>query len=396
MRTFDNATFENWAQTYRARQRRKLKVRVVGSGHSPGDIVCTDGMLISIDELKEVVEVDRENKRVTVQGGIKIKDLNDVLASHGLALPNLGSISDQTMAGLISTGTHGTGLEHGILATMVESIRMVKSTLEIVTLSKTMNEELLRYALCSLGSFGVITQVTINVVEAFNLSFTQSSIPFDFMIKNWGTLVKSAEFTRFWWFPHTDDCVFWKADKTEQPPAPAPSSFVKDRVLGVWAYELSLYLTSLLPSLVPTINKRHFDRFFKKTVTGIDQSYVTEWAIDWNDGPEALIRLRQFIEKSELKRMLQLRSVLPYGAEIPRDLFWQGYELIMRTLKGRPHWAKAYSLTNTDLAAVYPRFNDFRRLREQMDPDGLFINDYIQRHVVGNVQKKQIVVLHND
>ncbi|KAJ3098242.1 hypothetical protein HDU96_011156 [Phlyctochytrium bullatum] len=339
------------------------------------------------------MRVDKEEKTVTVQAGITIKALNEYLAGIGLALPNLGSISEQTLAGLISTGTHGTGLGHGILANMVQGIRLVKSTLEVIDVSRRDDEELLLHALCSLGSFGVITRVTIKVVDAFRLHFKQTAIPFDYMIANWHSLVKSSEFTRFWWFPYTDDCVFWRADKTPDPPNPVEESAWKARALGVWAYEFSLFASAYLPSLLPAIHRRHFDRFFRKPKEGIDESvkifnfdclfkqYVTEWAIDWNDGPEALQRLRTFIEKSNVVAHAPI-EIRPYGVEVPHDLFWEGYETIMRHLGGRPHWAKAHTLTPKQLESVYPKFQQFRSYREKMDPDGLFLNDYIERHLI--------------
>ncbi|KAJ3211847.1 hypothetical protein HDU67_004228 [Dinochytrium kinnereticum] len=390
MRIYDDVKFENWARTFSCvptvyveveteeevlesiviARSRNLKVRVVGSGHSPGDIVCTEGMLMSIDELNNVIEVDHTNKRVTVQAGIKIKDLNDHLATVGLALPNLGSISEQTLAGLISTGTHGTGLQHGILATMVESIRIVKSTLEVVDISRTKDEQTLLHAICSLGCFGVITRVTLNVVDAFNLHFTQAAIPFNYMIKNWDSLVKSAEFTRFWWFPHTNDCVYWKATKTTESPAPAPQSPIKTQVLGVWAYEFSLFVSSFLPSLVPSINQRHFDRFFRKNINGSDQSvkvfnfdclfkqYVTEWAIDWKDGPEALVRLRDFIEKSGIKvhAPIEIRFVardnIPLSPAYERDSCFIG--IIMYRYVYNMHMDKIAHFTEGLMVLIFP------------------------------------------
>ncbi|KAJ3107623.1 hypothetical protein HDU97_003617 [Phlyctochytrium planicorne] len=400
MRYYENVTFQNWAQTYSCNpdcyieveseeelfeaiviaKSREIKVRVVGSGHSPGDIACTDGMLISIDRLNRVHNIDKAAKKVTVEAGIKIKDLNSLLAKNGLALPNLGSISEQTLAGLISTGTHGTGYEKGILATIVDSLRIVKSTLEVQELSRENDSELLSYVLCSLGCLGIITRVTINVVEAFNLEFTQMAIPFDYMINNWLPLLKSAEYVRFWWFPHTNNCVLWKANRSQEPPAPAPATPLKSKILGVWAYETSLLASAFAPALTPHGR---------------------------NDGPEALRKLKSFIEKAGIKAHapIEIRFVAadniplspaykrdtcfigiimyrPFGVDIPHDLFWTGYEIIMRSLRGRPHWAKAHPLKPSELGRVYPLFHQFKKLREAMDPESLFVNDYIQRHIL--------------
>ena len=131
--------FTNWAQTFscvaaeyhepscladvralvRKANRNGSRVKVVGAGHSPSDLACTTGIMLSLDRMNQVLKVDKTKNQVTVQGGIRLKDLHRRLDAEGLAMSNLGSISEQSLAGAISTATHGTGWNYGVLSTTI-------------------------------------------------------------------------------------------------------------------------------------------------------------------------------------------------------------------------------------------------------------------------------------
>ncbi|KAJ3190776.1 hypothetical protein HK101_008374 [Irineochytrium annulatum] len=443
MLTVDRPTFSNWAGTHLCSPSQYVEpeslddlhriihfakhqgrtIRVVGAGHSPSDIACTDGdgILVSLRHFSSILRLDERAKRVTFQAGIKLGVLNDYLGTVDLAMPNLGSISDQSFAGLISTGTHGTGMDQPILAACIVSLKLLTANLETLMLSSTSHPELFRMSLCSLGCLGIVLEVTIQAVPKFNLEFEQRAIPFVEMISGWDSYVKGREFVRFWWFPHTEECVLWRATKTKKDRKMGEEDgWVKSNLLGLKAYEASLFATSVAPKLLPVVHRRHFERFFRETKRGVGGSvevfnfdclfkqYVTEWAIDWNKGPEALVRLKKFIEDSGVvaHAPVEIRFVKgddiplspsygrdscyigiimyrPYGRTVAHDLFWTGYELIMRHLAGRPHWAKAHPLTVTELEALYPEMGRFREVRRELDPGGLFVNDYVRRHIVG-------------
>ncbi|KAI8926092.1 L-gulono-gamma-lactone oxidase precursor [Entophlyctis helioformis] len=434
-------SFQNWAKTFscqpeayvraaseddvlqaiEAAHRHKLPMRVVGSGHSPSDIACTNGIMLNIDDMNRVIHIDVEKRQVTVEAGMKLHMLNDLLDRIGCAVPNLGSISEQTIAGAISTGTHGTGINMGSLATMVIELRLITSSKETLTLSRSNSPDKFAAALCALGALGVITRVTLQVVPAFQIKTEQEAITFRQMIDNFEPQVKSADFVRFWWFPHTDDCIVWKGNRTNEPAQPSKINWIKDTLLGVHVYEMSLFMSTLVPSLVPSINKRYFERFFRKSVSTIDKSfrvfnfdclfsqYVTEWAVDWKRAPEALERLKKFIEDHpevvahspvEIRfvkgddiplSMCQGRDTCfigiimyrPYGFDVTKETYWKGYEDIMNDLGGRPHWAKAHLLTPKELRERYPMLDSFNAIRAQLDPTDMFANDYIQRHLLG-------------
>ncbi|XP_057244359.1 L-gulonolactone oxidase-like, partial [Malurus melanocephalus] len=129
--------FRNWAGTYGSdpelyfqpesvqeirevpeplRENQKLP-KVVGGGHSPSDIACSDHFMIHLGKMNRILRVDTEKLQVTVEAGILLSELNPELDKLGMALANQGAVSEVTAAGVIGTGTHNTGIAHGILPT---------------------------------------------------------------------------------------------------------------------------------------------------------------------------------------------------------------------------------------------------------------------------------------
>ena len=145
------------------------KIRVIGSGHSFSSLCPTDDYLLSLDNFQGIIEVDAARKQVRVKAGTKLNQLNLDLAKHGLALENLGDIDVQSIAGAISTGTHGTGLDYGNLSTQVRALSMINGKGELIHCSPQERYELFKAAQISLGSLGVITEVTLQCVSAYRL-----------------------------------------------------------------------------------------------------------------------------------------------------------------------------------------------------------------------------------
>jgi len=73
----------------------------------------------------------------------------------------------------------------------------------------------------------------------------------------------------------------------------------------------------------------------------------------------------------------------PYGFSVPYRRYFEGHERIVSRYQGRSHWAKAHRLQPDDLRELYPRFDDFIRVIQEVDPHGMFRNEYIQRHILG-------------
>ena len=150
-------------------------VRVVGAGHSFTPLVQTDDILLSLEHLQGITNIDDNHNTVTVLGGTWLKNLGADLFKHGLAQENLGDIDVQSIAGAISTGTHGTGIAFGSIATQVEALTLVTASGELLRCSAEHNPDIFKAAQVSLGTLGIIADVTLRVVPAKRLHFQKPS-----------------------------------------------------------------------------------------------------------------------------------------------------------------------------------------------------------------------------
>ncbi|HTF10454.1 MAG TPA: FAD-binding protein, partial [Asanoa sp.] len=180
------------------------RVKPVGSGHSFTDIAVTDGIRLDITGLPGPVDVDREQRRVTVPAGMTLATLNALLATHGLALPNLGDIDAQTIAGAISTGTHGTGAAYGCLSTFVVGLTLVTGTGDVLRCDAGTEPEVFAAARVGLGALGVLTEVTLQCVDAFTLRAHERPGRLADVLSGWPALVAENDHCDLYWFPYTD------------------------------------------------------------------------------------------------------------------------------------------------------------------------------------------------
>ncbi|KAJ2253673.1 D-arabinono-1,4-lactone oxidase [Coemansia sp. RSA 455] len=436
--------FKNWANTFhckplyylapetecevielvRIAARHSLALKPVGSGHSPSDLACTDSIMLNMDKMNRILAHDPYACTLTVEAGVRLHQLNSMLEQRGMALSNLGSISDQSIAGAIATATHGTGMAFGDMSSTITHLVIIDGTGRRRECSATVDPDLFDAARCSIGALGIITQVTIQCEPAFKLHAVQTPDTLDHVLDTLDEVVFSAEHVRFWWFPYTDNVAVWRANRTTQPIQPHHESLLRDRLYGYYYYQLQLLKARLTPDDIPRIAREHFARRFGRRIETIDDSYtvfnfdcmfpqyVNEWAVPWENAADVLRQLRIWINAEERKpdgvrvhfpvevRFVRESNVWlspaygravcyigvimyrPYNRPIPYKKYWRVYEDIVRTQGGRPHWAKAHKMYYYDLKKAYPKFDDFIKLRGECDPNGIFVNDYIRRHIL--------------
>ena len=256
-----------------ARRCRK-KIVVTGSGHSPNTITCTSSWLMNLDDCRGVISVDEKNCKITVQAGIRLYQLQEQLWNYGMAMPNLGSIDSQSIAGAIATGTHGSSLLHGLLSQNILALKIVLSNGNVVSCSKEQSEELFKAALVSLGGLGVVCEVTFQAVRSFKIEWQQEIVPISEVLDNWDTVFKQAEFVRCWWLPYTERMIVWKADRTNAPLREPEASWYGGMV-GYHVYHNLLYLSTWLPQILPWIEKFVFGMQYRFD-TGPVRSAVEE------------------------------------------------------------------------------------------------------------------------
>src|SRR5437764_11843493 len=190
VRTAQPSGDDEIAQALKDAARGGLTVKVSGTGHSFTDIACTDGVQLSLDRHARLLEVDTDAKTVTAEAGITLLRLAEELAHHGLAQPNLGDIGYQTLAGAISTATHGTGRTFGTLSTQVDALRLVTADGSVLECSRESDPETFRAAQVSIGSLGVVAQVTLQCEPAFNLHAIEQPAKLDAVLGSFEELVE--------------------------------------------------------------------------------------------------------------------------------------------------------------------------------------------------------------
>ncbi|KAK6198618.1 D-arabinono-1,4-lactone oxidase [Scheffersomyces amazonensis] len=296
-------------------------IMTVGSGHSPSDLTMTKEWLCNLDLFnrvlnKEEFKVDGEVKFVdlTVEAGIRIFELNEYVKHHKLAIQNLGSISDQSIAGLISTGTHGSTQYHGLVSQQIVSIEFLNSKGELIKTSSIENSEYFKAILLSLGKIGIITKVTLRTCPAYTIKSKQEIIKFDTLLKNWNNIWLDSEFIRIWWFPYSGNCVLWRASKSLDPLSDPRSSWYGTK-FGRFFYQSLLWISvHILPSLTPWIEKFVFKQQYgdvetlgkgdiavQNSVEGLNMDclfsqFVNEWSAPLITGIEVLNELNDVIQ----------------------------------------------------------------------------------------------------
>jgi len=163
-----------------------------------------------------ITKVNSEKRYVHAQGGVTLQTLHAALAARGLAMINLGSISEQTLAGMLTTATHGTGVEHKVLSTHVQAVRLLLADGTKVICSRDRYPDLFLATLCGLGSTGIILDVRMEATPAFRLREVQETFKFDDVINKLDTVARSAEFVRLWWWPQVGDVRVSTMDKTQE------------------------------------------------------------------------------------------------------------------------------------------------------------------------------------
>jgi hypothetical protein len=231
-----------------------LRVKMPGSGHSFTDIAVTDGMLLDPTALTGITRVDREAMTVTALAGTTLRQLNAALDVLGLALHNMGDVDPQTLAGALSTGTHGSGGVTSSLSGQLESLTLVGGDGVARTVGR--GDALFDAARVGLGALGILTSVTFRVEPAFVLEADERPMSWQDVLASYEELVEENHHVDLYWFPHTDNCLVKTNNRTLEEPAPLSRAraWVDDELLSNTVFGWVNRLTNVRPSLAPRVN----------------------------------------------------------------------------------------------------------------------------------------------
>ncbi len=429
IKTVQGRRWKNWAHTFDSVPEKLLypssidevceivieaaklgkKIRVVGAGHSFTSLVKTDNWLVSLDQLSGVEKVDEQAGTATVLGGTRLFKIGEALGNIGYAQENLGDINVQSIAGAISTGTHGTGLKFGNISTQVLELSLVTAAGEVLVISEKSNPDYFKACLVSLGSLGIIVKVTLKITKSPVYEYNSQKIDYSRLEAQLEQYIEQNRHFEFYLFPYSNIVQI----KTMNNTAKKPQSLSLHNFTNLLLENYLFFILSEICRLFPR-SSRFISRLSAKGVGTTEiaahsyQLFATprlvrfreiEYSIPLHHMKAAIQEIRQCIEleKYRVHFPIECRTVKAddiwlspsYERDsayiafhmykgMPYENYFRDMERIMRKYEGRPHWGKMHKLTKEQLLPLYPKLPDFLAVREELDPHELFLNEYMK------------------
>ena len=384
------------------------KVKAVGSGHSFTSAAATNGRMVGLENLRGILHIDRASSQVTVGAGTRLSDLNTLLHAEGLALANLGDIAYQTVAGAISTSTHGTGKALTGLAGQVVAMKLINGQGQIIECSKSVNSQIFDVARVSVGALGIITEYTLQAVPSFRLRALEQPMRLDDVLDNVHDLASAHDHFEFFWIPHTKWALTKRNNRTEDElqPLPRVKGWIEKTFMENYAFGALCRVGRARPSLIPRLatalpssgSREYVDQSFKIFASPrIVRFYEMEHAVPVEAIVPALKEIRAMVDRKGYLLNFPVEVRFTKGDDVPlstaygRDSayiavhvykgmecepFFRDVEDILRSYDARPHWGKMHYRDAEELSKLYPRWDEFIALRNQLDPQRTFSNAY--------------------
>ena len=437
------ASWRNWAGNVTARPRRivspgsadevaaeigraaadGLTIRMAGTGHSFTPTVATDGVLLRPDRLTAIRAVDAAAGTVTVEAGCPLRVLNTELLAQGLSLANMGDIQVQTVSGATQTGTHGTGRDVSSMAAQIAGLELALGDGRVISCSADSPSggvshpdgspaEVFDAARVGLGALGIVTAVTFRVVPAFLLEAREEAMAWSTVLSRLDEFAADNEHFEFYWFPHSEGCLTKRNNRTDGPARPLPRwrYLLDDEFLSNSVFGATCRLGRAMPALIPFVNRVSARALGGRTYSDAAHRVFTsprrvrfkeqEYAIPRAALSDVLGEVRALFQRRDwrISFPIEVRVTPPddvwlstaYGREsahiaihvfhsAPHEQYFTDVEAVMTSVGGRPHWGKMHTRDAAYLAGSYPRMAEFVAVRDLLDPDRRFGNDYLRR-----------------
>ena len=390
---------------------RGIPVRAIGSMHSYAPIFATEGICVVLDRYNRLVQIQGE--LVTVEAGMKISALNELLANRGLALPIVGAIDQQTVSGAILTGTHGGSLHHPSMSGYVHQLRLIRADGSVLTLQSSQPD--FQAVAVSMGLLGLISTVTFRCVPAFDLQGESQSLSMDELFQQFDHIHQNNQYVDIEYVPITDNAQVLTINRAAKAGITKTSAFVNRSVLerkiktfllkgmlSLFQHRSFNWLHYLLlrfheTNIYPTYQADRSDR----VLTNLDQSYYDpiplnnmEVAVPYHRALEALQVLRNHFRQTQRYPNIFIRIrcsaadnfwLSPAYKQTTCWLDFREYpytgaffsEVIkqLEPLNIKCHWGKENPLSPEFLKQRYEKWDDFLQLRQAWDPQKIFRND---------------------
>jgi FAD-linked oxidoreductase len=409
-------TFRNWSGSVRSQPSelarpsteaeladlvaRSASVRVVGAGHSFMPLCATEGTLIDLRDLEGELVVAPDRESAWAPAGWSLERLTAALWSEGASLINQGDVNPQSLAGAISTGTHGTGAELGSLSTFARAFRLMLADGSIVECSRAEQRDLFEAQRLSLGLLGVAVAIEIDVLPAYRLEERVQVIPLGELFERFDELAASHRHAEFFVFPYSDRAMLKTLHPTEDP-----QPFKRPSPLDEKIFQLVCDVVTLFPKLASPLQQVMMRLVSNEWRTGpAHQIFPSERSVKFEEMEYELPRAAGFAALREVITWIRRERhpvAFPFefrwtagddiwlspfnrgpGASVSmhqysklpwRDLF-AAAEPIFRAHGGRPHWAKRHTWQAKDVFDAYPRAETFCEVRAEWDRAAKFAN----------------------
>lgn len=356
----------------------KLKIRVVGAGHSSTSLVKTDEILLSLKHFKGVEKTDLDKNRATVLAGMTVKEAGKELHRYGLAMHNTGDVDVQTVAGAIGTGTHGTGQNLQNLSSMMVGVRMITGTGEILEASIEEDNELFQALRVALGTCGIFLKMRLQLQPTYKLHRKEWCAPVEKCLEQYDELKEKNRNFDFYWYPRSDMAKIRVMNEVGKD--------MPEISYGSLELEKKGHSHLILP------RSRHlkFDEieYSLPAESGLECFREVREKIRRNFRKDICWRLLYRTIKADdafISSMYKRESVtisLHHNAGLPFKEYFNAIEPIFRKYEGRPHWGKKHNLKARELKEMFPEWGKFQQYRQKFDPKGIFMTPYMKEILI--------------
>lgn len=389
-------------------------VRTPGTGHSFTPLNATDGTIIDLSAFTGLTGFDQDKQVATLAAATPLWDIGSLLHPLGFALKNMGDIDRQTIGGVVGTGTHGTGPTLGSFSAEVAGFRLLLASGEVIHCSPTENADVYAAGRCSMGALGVMVDISMNVRPVYKLAEKNFLMPIDELWEKLDDMVNVNRHFEFFWFPYADVAVCKTLNESGAAvPDPRPAEYMQKRGEKRAAdANLFEWINEVLPYAPFFLRPAH--RLFSGGMSAGDRVRWSheilpsprttrfnemEYAVPYEKGPDTIRRIVGEIRKRRINTGFPIEYRTVAADDVWLSPFYQRKsatiavhqyhrvntaklfdmcESIFRSVEGRPHWGKRHTRTREEFAALYPKFEDFRQVRQKLDPAMKFLNPHLK------------------
>lgn len=366
-------------------------VRCVGSGHSFTPIVATSGLLLSLQDYQGITHVDQQRKRVSVKAGTKLNTITRFLKEAGYSLANQGDIDSQAIAGALATGTHGTGTTLSNLSSQVVGMKIIRPDGSVMEVDDKGNLDLLHATQVNIGMFGVISEMTLQVRDAYWLHDRVWREDFESLMERYDELAAKHRHFGFFWCPTSESRHLYCLPDTQKVSLSHKDFDVCEVKVMDMTDERTFY------------EGEHEKIAYSSEVFAIHyvaNFHELEYAVPAQFGKQALREIRDLVLTKHPNCIFPVEYrftkgdpawISPFHNQDSVTIscsggangvdywpFLKDVDDILRQYGSRPHWGKLHFTQREDVDRWFPKAEAFRQLRRSVDPNGYFLNDHLR------------------